>query len=271
MINIINLYKKTRKYVFHRDDFYHTEAALSGVIPYLLPRVPVFIIENDLFSALFDENQKTYDDNFPTEYLGVYCKDFDLTVLSTKFPDIPNVKCNCIFLCVNRIIDAADKLYHSDSRYNKGHLLTKVLIHEFGHAYMDLMSLGIKKSDPYYPYYRGNEESWANVFTLVTVENYLSKAGLYNKTKGGANDLMEIVIDFIKNHQPTDYSLGWFLWYCGINEYDCWAYNKHKGLEWTTWNKLAMTEFSKNSKLVPIPATVILNMKTMWESTKKEM
>ena len=235
-------YKMKRK----GDNYlYLAKAALSCVIPELLPRVPVYDLCKEDFDLLFQRNEHVNEEQIPTEYLGVYRHDFDgskllrLSVANSNsvanLNPFDNIKSNSIFLCQEKIRDVAEKL-----NVEYSHLLANVLIHEFGHAYMDLMELksfnyGSSKEC------HDNEEAWANVFTLTVVENYCSKTSCY---LGGKKciDFLENTKNFIAS-QPLEYALGGFMWENGIRQYDLWAYNKYKVDEWKKWIDCAIKDF----------------------------
>lgn len=257
MLRVKRLYKKEEGY---RTVLFHAEAALSCVIPSLMPRVPVYILSDVQYTELFPDFQMK--DDTPTEILGCYVHDFvPPTILHNFKPDdLPCVKCNSIFLCEERIEKIAGK-------NELGLLMSKVLIHEFGHAYMDLFEpIGFTYADPIY---KQNEESWANVFTLSVIQSNLSKIGPY--IKGGTDVFFSKVKDFISK-QPVEYALGGFLWECGIQEYDYWAYNKDNKAIWDGWLSFAMAEFTPYIRSSsPIPDTVKSKMLIEWQQIKKKL
>lgn len=201
------------------------------------PRIPIFIVDDYVFDKIRDCEPKI-DEEVPTEVLACYIRDFDTSILNSYYPKLcPEFKCNSILMCINRIMEVAERLHYSDE-----HLMSIVLIHEFGHAYMDILEPNCYHYDN--PIYKDNEESWANVFTLSTIESYLKRIDFC--IKGGADTLLDKAKDFINKHQPKEYSLGGFLWENNVRDYDLWAYHKHEMGIWSSWDSFAMGKFSAN-------------------------
>lgn len=144
-------------------------------------------------------------DDFPkstvsTEYLGVYCPEWKRNGYHEK----------AIFICWERIRDYADRGHAID-------LLTKVTIHEFCHAYMDVIAGSGRASKDIYHWM---EESMANVLTLKVIENYTTK-------HPSAIQLLKYAKEFVYK-QPDAYASAVRLWKNGICDYDLWAWNKDK-------------------------------------------
>lgn len=133
-----------------------------------------------------------------TEYLGVYC------------PDWCNVNGHekAIFICTERIIKAEEDCIN---------LLTKVTIHEFCHAYMDIEHGRSHHADPENITY-WMEESMANVMTLQIIENFALK-------HPEALGLLEYARQFMLK-QPAAYASAVKMFDNGICDYDLWAWNK---------------------------------------------
>ncbi|MCQ2234187.1 MAG: hypothetical protein MJZ24_05545 [Paludibacteraceae bacterium] len=222
----------------YRNVLFHAESALSIAIPSLQPRIPIFIVDDEVFDQIRNCKPQI-DEEVPTEALACYIHDFDTSILNRYYPTklCPKFKCNSILMCINRIMTVAERLHYSDE-----HLMSIVLIHEFGHAYMDILEPNCYHYDN--PIYKNNEESWANVFTLSTIESYLNRIDFC--IKGGADTLLDKAKDFINKHQPKEYRLGGFLWENNVRDFDLWAYHKHEMGIWTSWDSFAMGKFSAN-------------------------
>ena len=105
-----------------------------------------------------------------------------------------------------------------------------VLIHEFCHAYMDVVAGSASSydfSDPDNVYYC-MEESMANVMTLTILEKYFMKNQHGIKTDDDkSRELLEYAIDFMKK-QPDAYAFAVNMWENGVCDYDLWMWNKEK-------------------------------------------
>lgn len=135
-----------------------------------------------------------------TESLGVYCSDWERNGYHEK----------AIFICWERILEHADRGHAID-------LLTKVTIHEFCHAYMDVIAGSGRASKDIYHWM---EESMANVLTLKVIENHTTK-------HPSAVQLLKYAEEFMYK-QPDAYASAVRLWRNGICDYDLWAWNKDK-------------------------------------------
>lgn len=140
--------------------------------------------------------------SMPTEALGVYCPEWEKNGFHEK----------AIFICWERIRECASLGHAID-------LLTKVTIHEFCHAYMDIIA-GSGRNAIYKDVYHWMEESMANVLTLKIIENYVIK-------HPSAINLFEYAKKFMLN-QPDAYASAVRMWGNGICDYDLWAWNKDK-------------------------------------------
>lgn len=153
----------------------------------------------------FEQWLRRMFDEFPeiavsTECLGVYCSDWKRNEFHEK----------AIFICWERIRDYADCGQDID-------LLTKVTIHEFCHAYMDVITGSGRSSEDVY---RWMEESMANVLTLKVIENYTIK-------HPSAIQFLKYAKSFMFK-QPDAYASAVRMWENGICDYDLWAWNKDK-------------------------------------------
>lgn len=176
--------------------------------------------------------------SMPTEALGVYCHEW-------KKNNGFNEK--AIFICWERIHDCAGRGHAVD-------LLTKVTIHEFCHAYMDVIAgSGHASKDVYH----WMEESMANVLTLKVIENYVIK-------HPSAQQVFEYAKSFMVE-QPEAYASAVRMWENGICDYDLWAWNKEKCLvapSVRTWCK----EMEAQGDSVSTE-----RMRTLWNEVKKEI
>lgn len=136
-----------------------------------------------------------------TEYLGVYCHEW-------KRKNGFNEK--AIFVCWQRIRDCAEHGHAIE-------LLTKVTMHEFCHAYMDVIAGSGRACKDIYHWM---EESMANVLTLKVIENYATK-------HPSAIQLFEYAKSFMLK-QPDAYASAVRMWENGICDYNMWAWNKDK-------------------------------------------
>lgn len=136
--------------------------------------------------------------NPSTEYLGFYC------------PDRHNVNGHekAIFICTKRIFETGEGWRH---------LLAKVTIHEFCHAYMDIEYGRRHHADPDNVTY-WMEESMANVMTLQLIESFALK---HPKSLS----LLEYARQFMLK-QPAAYASAVKMFDNGICDYDLWAWNK---------------------------------------------
>lgn len=173
-------------------------------------------IDNSNFQAMLERLISDLKDILQThyrmphvEYLGVYCPEWE-----KQSPDGKGHRPEkAIFICWERIHDCAEKGRAVD-------LLTKVTIHEFCHAYMDIITRvgGGSKG-----VYHWMEESMANVMTLAITDKYVikhpSKLPMLNYFK-----------EFM-SRQPDAYASAVVMWENGICDYDLWAWNKEKCLD----------------------------------------
>lgn len=183
-----------------------------------LDSVEGWIEEHGVHGALENPNfepwLKGILDEFPspqmsTEFLGVYCH---------EWKRVNGYSEKAIFICWERICDCAKKGHATD-------LLTKVTIHEFCHAYMDVIAGSGRSSKDIYHWM---EESMANVLTLKIIETYVAKhpsaIGLFKYAKG------------FMLRQPDAYASAVRMWENGICDYDLWAWNKDKCVALTSVN-----------------------------------
>lgn len=196
-------------------------------------------IRNDNFEPWL---KRRIIDEFPklsvsTECLGVYCSDWERNGFHEK----------AIFVCWERIRDYADRGHAID-------LLTKVTIHEFCHAYMDVIADSGRASKAIYHWM---EESMANVLTLKITENYATK-------HPAAIQFFKYAKDFMYK-QPDAYASAVCMWENGICDYDLWAWNKDKcvaAASVNAWYK----EMSRSWK-----ALTNDQMRELWNKVRQEI
>lgn len=149
-----------------------------------------------------------------TEYLGVYYHSFNWGFLSSYDREYYQAPCGerkTIFICTERIKHLA-----CAKNYAHRNLFEKVLIHELAHAYMDVYNdSGYARGNDYY----WMEESFANVMTLIAIENYCVTSQRYK-------DKFKEAKDFISK-QPDAYKFGLKMFEAGILNYNLWTYNKN--------------------------------------------
>lgn len=172
-----------------------------------------------------------------TEFLGVYCTAWRRNEYYEK----------AIFICWERIRECADHGHAID-------LLTKVTIHEFCHAYMDMIAgSGRALKDVYH----WMEESMANVLTLKTIENYVIK-------HPSAIELFDYAKSFMLK-QPDAYAVAVRMWENGIFDYDMWAWHKDKCVA-STSVKNWYNEMSAKWKTMPND-----HIQELWANVKQEI
>lgn len=135
----------------------------------------------------------------PVEYLGVYCPQWKKSGTQHE---------KAIFVCWERILGCAGIGHETD-------LLAKVTVHEFCHAYMDIITWTGSWNKGIY---RWMEESMANVMTLLITEEYVIR-------HPSRLPLLEYFRDFM-TRQPDAYASAVTMWENGIHDFDLWAWNK---------------------------------------------
>lgn len=207
-------------------------------------------IDNSNFQAMLERLISDLKDILQTyyrmpqvEYLGVYCPEWE-----KQSPDGKEHRHEkAIFICWERIHDCAEKGRAVD-------LLTKVTIHEFCHAYMDIITrVGGGSEDVYH----WMEESMANVMTLAITDKYVikhpSKLPMLNYFK-----------EFM-SRQPDAYASAVAMWENGICDYDLWAWNKEKCL-----NASSVQKWCKEMELCFRRITP-QDIRGLWNDVRKEI
>lgn len=205
---------------------------------------------NDNFKPMLERLIATLKDILETrfrmphvEYLGVYYPEW------RKYSSDKKSFCHekAIFICWERILDCAERGRAVD-------LLTKVTIHEFCHAYMDIITGIIDKSNPDYHWM---EESMANVMTLHVTEKYVvkhpSKVSMLNYFKE------------VMRKQPDAYASAVAMWEHGICDYDMWSWNKDRYLNTASVKKWCSEMRAKYRWLKPE------DIRTLWQDVRKEI
>lgn len=202
------LLEKTRGFIEKLYKFKEYEYLISKINRFLVlieDSINRYGVSGTIRSNNFVSALRRIIDEFPqlavsTEALGVYCHEWERNGFHEK----------AIFICWERIHDCADRGHAID-------LLTKVTIHEFCHAYMDVIAGSGRACKDIYHWM---EESMANVLSLKVIENYVIK-------HPSAIQLFEYAKSFMLK-QPDAYASAVRLWENGICDYDLWAWNKDK-------------------------------------------
>lgn len=205
---------------------------------------------NDNFKPMLEHLIATLKDILETrfrmphvEYLGVYCPEW-----KKYSPDGKSFRHEkAIFVCWERIKDCAEEGHQVD-------LLTKVTIHEFCHAYMDIMTLLVNRKKDVYHWM---EESMANVMTLLITEKYVIK---HPSNLSLLNYFKEFMLK-----QPDAYASAVTMWENGICDYDMWAWKKDCCL---TAPSVQRWHAYMNLKYKTIKAEEI---RSLWRDVRKEI
>lgn len=177
------------------------------------------------------------------EYLGVYCPEWEKQSHDGKMHRHEKA----IFICWERIRNCAETGRAVD-------LLTKVTIHEFCHAYMDVITAIECGNNNIFHWM---EESMANVMTLLIAEKYIikhpSKSHLFNYFKS------------FMLKQPDAYASAVVMWENGICDYDLWAWNKDKCLNASSVHKWYSEMELRFRAITP------QDVRGLWNDVRKEI